>query len=85
MLKSYSEVKKALSAGRSVVDIVNGYLSEINKQRELNAFLEVFEKDALEQAQIIDDKIKAGSAGILAGMVIGLKDNICFAGHHVSA
>ncbi|MFM2039423.1 MAG: hypothetical protein RLZZ493_12 [Bacteroidota bacterium] len=85
MLKSYSEVKKALSAGRSVVDIVNGYLSEINKQRELNAFLEVFEKDALEQAQIIDDKIKAGSAGKLAGMVIGLKDNICYAGHHVSA
>lgn len=85
MLKSYSEVKKALSAGRSVVDIVNGYLSEINNQRELNAFLEVFEKDALEQAQIIDDKIKAGSAGKLAGMVIGLKDNICYAGHHVSA
>lgn len=85
MLKSYSEVKKALSAGRSVVDIVNGYLSEINKQRELNAFLEVFEKDALEQAQIIDDKIKADSAGKLAGMVIGLKDNICYAGHHVSA
>jgi aspartyl-tRNA(Asn)/glutamyl-tRNA(Gln) amidotransferase subunit A len=85
MLKSYSEVKKALSAGRSVVDIVNGYLSEINKQRELNAFLEVFEKDALEQAQIVDDKIKAGSAGKLAGMVIGLKDNICYAGHHVSA
>lgn len=85
MLKSYSEVKKALSAGRSVVDIVNGYLSEINKQRELNAFLEVFEKDALEQAQIIDDKIKAGSAGKLAGIVIGLKDNICYAGHHVSA
>jgi aspartyl-tRNA(Asn)/glutamyl-tRNA(Gln) amidotransferase subunit A len=85
MLKSYSEVKKALSAGRSVVDIVNGYLSEINNQRELNAFLEVFEKDALEQAQIIDDKIKAGSAGKLAGIVIGLKDNICYAGHHVSA
>jgi aspartyl-tRNA(Asn)/glutamyl-tRNA(Gln) amidotransferase subunit A len=85
MLKSYSEVKKALSAGRSVVDIVNGYLNEINKQRELNAFLEVFEKDALEQAQIIDDKIKAGSAGKLAGIVIGLKDNICYAGHHVSA
>lgn len=85
MLKSYSEVKKALSAGRSVVDIVNGYLSEINKQRELNAFLEVFEQDALEQAQLIDKKIKAGSAGKLAGMVIGLKDNICYAGHHVSA
>lgn len=85
MLKSYSEVKKALSAGKSVVDIVNTYLAEIKQQKVLNAFLEVFEKDALEQAQIIDNKIKAGSAGKLAGMVIGLKDNICYAGHHVSA
>jgi aspartyl-tRNA(Asn)/glutamyl-tRNA(Gln) amidotransferase subunit A len=85
MSKSYSEVKKALSAGKSVVDIVNTYLAEIKQQKVLNAFLEVFEKDALEQAQIIDNKIKAGSAGKLAGMVIGLKDNICYAGHHVSA
>lgn len=85
MLKSYSEVKKALSAGKSVVDIVNTYLAEIKQQTELNAFLEVFDQDALAQAQIIDDKIKAGTAGKLAGMVIGLKDNICYAGHHVSA
>jgi aspartyl-tRNA(Asn)/glutamyl-tRNA(Gln) amidotransferase subunit A len=85
MLKSYSEVKKALSAGKSVVDIVNTYLAEIKKQTILNAFLEVFEQDALAQAARIDEKIKAGSAGKLAGMVIGLKDNICYAGHHVSA
>ena len=85
MLKSYSEVKKALSAGKSVVDIVNTYLAEIKQQTELNAFLEVFDQDALAQAHIIDEKIKAGTAGKLAGMVIGLKDNICYAGHHVSA
>jgi len=85
MYKSFSEVKEALSAGKTVVDIVQYYLTEIEKQKDLNAFLEVFESDALEQAVLIDSKIKAGNAGKLAGVVIGLKDNICYEGHRVSA
>ena len=36
------------------------------------------------QAQV-DEKITAGTAGSLAGMVIALKDNICYRGHKVSA
>ncbi|HLP55335.1 MAG TPA: Asp-tRNA(Asn)/Glu-tRNA(Gln) amidotransferase subunit GatA [Fluviicola sp.] len=85
MYKTFSEVKNALSAGRTVVEIVNGYLSAINDSKDLNAFLEVFETTALQQAEAVDAKLKAGSAGKLAGMVIGLKDNICFKGHNVSA
>ena len=85
MYKTFSEVKNALSAGRTVVEIVNGYLSAINDSKDLNAFLEVFETTALRQAEAVDAKLKAGSAGKLAGMVIGLKDNICFKGHNVSA
>jgi len=54
-------------------------------KKNLNAFLEVFEKAASEQAIEIDKKIKAGKAGKLAGVIIGLKDNICFKGHKVSA
>ena len=85
MYKSFSEVKNALSAGRTVVDIVKHYLAEIETQKDLNAFLEVFESDALQQAALVDSKLKAGNAGKLAGMVIGLKDNICYEGHRVSA
>jgi len=85
MYRTFSEVKNALSAGRTVVDIVNGYLSAIEANKELNAFLEVFETTALQQAQAVDTKLKAGTAGKLAGVVIGLKDNICYKGHHVSA
>lgn len=85
MYRTFSEVKNALSAGRTVVDIVNGYLSAIEATKELNAFLEVFETTALQQAQAVDAKLKAGTAGKLAGVVIGLKDNICYKGHHVSA
>lgn len=85
MYKTFSEVKNALSAGRTVVEIVNDYLSAINDSKDLNAFLEVFETTALQQAEAVDAKLKAGQAGKLAGVVIGLKDNICYKDHKVSA
>jgi aspartyl-tRNA(Asn)/glutamyl-tRNA(Gln) amidotransferase subunit A len=84
MYKSFSEVKVALAAGKSVVNIVNDYLKVIDEKKHLNAFLEVFEKSVLEQAETVDSKIKNGTAGKLAGMVIAIKDNICYAGHKVS-
>ena len=85
MYKSFSEVQQALSAGKSVVEIVKHYLTQIDAHKELNAFLEVFTEDVLAQAAVVDQKLASGTAGKLAGMVIGLKDNICYAGHKVSA
>lgn len=66
-------------------DLVLHYLGNISAARELNAFLEVYESEALQQADHIQQKIKEGRAGKLAGMVIGLKDNICYKNHKVSA
>ena len=37
------------------------------------------------RAKNIDSRIKLGTAGKLAGMVIAIKDNICYKGHQVSA
>lgn len=54
-------------------------------QKDLNAFLEIFENTALEQAARVDGKIRSGDAGPLAGTVISIKDNICYKGHRVSA
>ena len=85
MYTTFSEVKHALSAGKSVVDIVNHYLLQIAVNKELNAFIEVYEAEALERAAAIDQKRANGTAGRLAGMVVGLKDNICYANHKVSA
>lgn len=85
MYNNFAEVKQAIASGSSVLDIVNTYLSEIERRKELNAFLEVFEDTIREQAKRVDEKIKSGTQGRLAGMVIGLKDNICFKGHKVSA
>jgi aspartyl-tRNA(Asn)/glutamyl-tRNA(Gln) amidotransferase subunit A len=60
-------------------------LSRIEAHQHLNAFLEVFETSAREQATAIDAKIKAGTAGKLAGVIVGIKDNICYKNHRVSA
>ena len=85
MLQTYADVRRAISSGDTVVGILNGYLNAIEENKHLNAFLEVFADSAMEQAKKVDAKIKEGNAGRLAGMVIGLKDNMCYAGHKVSA
>ncbi|MEO9532324.1 MAG: Asp-tRNA(Asn)/Glu-tRNA(Gln) amidotransferase subunit GatA [Crocinitomicaceae bacterium] len=85
MYTSFAEIKTALSQGTSAVEITNYYLAKIEATQHLNAFLEVFKEDALAQAASVDEKIKNGTAGKLAGMVIGLKDNMAYKGHHVAA
>lgn len=69
----------------SCVAIVRAFLDRIKAYSHLNAFLEVFEAEALDRAAHIDEKIKSGKVGRLHGMVVGLKDNICFKNHRVSA
>ena len=65
--------------------LVLHYLGNISARKNLNAFIEVFQEEALSQADVIDQKIKLGTAGKLAGLVIGLKDNICYKNHQVTA
>jgi aspartyl-tRNA(Asn)/glutamyl-tRNA(Gln) amidotransferase subunit A len=84
MYKTFAEVKQTLASGKQVLDVVQDYLAEIDRQADLNAYLEVFRDSALEQAKRVDEKRASGSAGRLAGMVIGIKDNICYKGHKVS-
>lgn len=73
------------SAKISCANLVEQALQTIEQKKQLNAFLEVFKDSALTQAAEIDKKIKDGKAGKLAGVIIGLKDNICYKGHKVSA
>ena len=84
---SYTETINALKCGETTcVNIVTNYLSTISdKNNEINAFVEVFSEEALEKAKQIDQKISEGNSGKLAGMVIGIKDNICYKNHKVSA
>jgi aspartyl-tRNA(Asn)/glutamyl-tRNA(Gln) amidotransferase subunit A len=75
-----------LKSGKTnCVALVEQALANIAEKKHLNAFLEVFEASAKELAKKTDEKIKMNSAGKLAGVIIGLKDNICYKGHKVSA
>jgi aspartyl-tRNA(Asn)/glutamyl-tRNA(Gln) amidotransferase subunit A len=83
---SLSEIQASLSEGSvSCKSLVSYYLDRIENHKDLNIYLEVFSEEAQTQAQKVDLKLQQGTAGRLAGMVIALKDNICYKGHRVSA
>ena len=83
---SLSEIQESIKSGSTnCVSLVEYYLDRIEQQKHLNIYVEVFADEAKSAAQAIDEKIHAGTAGKLAGMVIALKDNICYEGHKVSA
>ena len=63
----------------SLVDNVNHFLQKIEKNKNLNAFNFVFEKDAINDAKKIESKISSGKAGRLAGMIIAVKDLLSIA------
>ena len=77
--------KEIFSGKINCVQLVERFIERIEKKKSLNIFLEVFEKTALDLARKIDKKIKNNSAGGLAGLIVGIKDNICYKGHCVSA
>ena len=81
-----SAIREDLNAGRtSCVALVDYYLKNIESHAHLNAFLEVWDDEARARAIEIDARVKAGTAGRLAGVVIALKDVLAFQGHKVSS
>lgn len=83
---SLAQIQTDLQSGKITLPLlVNQYLETIETKKHLNAFLEVFEAEAKQRAEEIAIKMANGTAGKLAGMVIGLKDNICYKNHRVSA
>ena len=84
--RSFDEIRKSLEKKETDCKaIVKYYLSNIETKAQLNAFVEVYSQSALEQAKAIDEKIASGKAGKLAGMVIGIKDVLCYNEHESNA
>lgn len=84
--RKLTEIQSDLeSKSISCVQLVENYLEKIEAHQDLNAFLEVYAHDARARATVIDAKLQHGTAGKLAGMVIGIKDNIVYKDHKVSA
>jgi len=89
-LKNYSklaDIKQDIANGQlSCVDLVKNHLAVIEEKNALlNVFLSVYDQEALQRAQEIDTKIKNGTAGKLAGLIVGLKDVICYQNHPLQA
>lgn len=59
-------------------EVVKAHLDRIKEvEKDLNAFITITEEEALKAAKRVDEKIKNGeSLGKLAGIPIGVKDNI---------
>jgi len=75
--KSLKEIKSAIVSGSlSCAKLVDQYLQNIEEQKDLNVFISLFDNEARERASEIDEKIKNGTAGKLAGAVITVKDVI---------
>ena len=84
--QSFNEVQSALNNDTTtVVEITKNYLQNIAENQHLNAFIEVYEKEALQIAEAIDLKFKKQEHGLLAGLVVGIKDNICYEDHASTA
>lgn len=64
------------------VQAVQHYLSAIEQNKQLNCYLEIFAEEALQRASELDTQ---GIEGKLHGVIIGIKDNICYKGHKASA
>jgi aspartyl-tRNA(Asn)/glutamyl-tRNA(Gln) amidotransferase subunit A len=70
------------SGAARAVDVLNGYLARIDaREAEINAFNLVLHDEARERAEVIDAEVAAGrDPGVLAGVPIALKDNMCTRG-----
>ena len=74
---SLSDIQSAFITGNlTCSELLKQYLQRISASKS-NAFIEVYSESALKIAQEIDEKIKSGTAKKLAGLIIGVKDNIC--------
>lgn len=84
-LNDISQTREQVRSGRTLISEVQEYLNRIDsKNPELNIILRDSRDEALKQAADIEKKIQNGTAGKLAGAVMGIKDVICESGKIVS-
>ena len=88
LFSSISTLQQALRDGSANCwAVVEHYIFQIEKTRCLNAYVEVWADEARARAEALDKKMQESpaSVGKLFGVVVSLKDNICYAGHQVTA
>lgn len=85
---NYQQVLNALQVGQTTChDLVEYHLKQIEDTASLNIYLEVYKTEAQARATVLDQKYKTApkTIGKLFGMVISIKDVLCYEGHKLSA
>ncbi len=87
-MKTYTSlnlIQEDLKKGNiSCISLVEYYLANITSKAHLNALVEVYEEEARNKALQIDQKIKNGTAGKLAGLIVSIKDVLSYTDHHLN-
>ncbi len=85
--KNFVYIQSELASGNlTATKLVSDYLSAIESTNGLNIYLEVFTEEAITRAKELDEKFANDntSVGRLYGMVISIKDVICYKDHPVT-
>ncbi len=73
---------KLQSGALTLPELVSGFLTRIERDNpNINAFSQLHKEQALVRAREIQEKITAGTAGSLAGVVMGIKEVLCQKGY----
>ncbi len=66
----------------SAVELTKAHLAQIEKTKDLNAYIADTSDIAIKQAEAADKKIASGNTGLLEGIPIAVKDLYCTKGYH---
>lgn len=85
-LPSFDHLQVSLQRGLTPCqDVVAQCLYNIAQGAHLNAFLRTYAEEAKQQAAALDQKCQGEPLSSLAGMIVGLKDLLCYKDHPVQA
>jgi aspartyl-tRNA(Asn)/glutamyl-tRNA(Gln) amidotransferase subunit A len=87
MLRSFDEIKEALRKGTLTLPVlVEHYLERIERNKSLNMYVEVWGEEAVARAIQLQKKYEENQSavGSLFGMVLSIKDVICYQDHGVT-
>jgi len=75
-----------LNGTYTCLSTVQHFLFEIQSKAHLNAFVEVYTEEALQRAAFLDsERSKTGITGKLHGVIVAIKDVICYKDYTITA
>jgi len=89
-LFSFSSIQnyhaQLLAGSYNCIDAVHFYLQQIDARHSLNAYVNVYAEEAIQKAKALDEARKNNKPlGKLHGVVVGIKDVLCYKDHPVTA